>query len=421
MRKSFVFIFLSFLWFCSVASAENFGQDNISAVKFDSLLVDNSSGVNHLKLGIQAKKAGSFEVVLDVRKAAQKSLEYFFIGLLLQDEAFWVNLNPAEPYRIVDASLGNTDLGRIMLNADLHLKQDVCWLTNPEVSKTGRQFWTRLYARAEQLGVRKEIPVVNRLWIVPGEIIVYEEGSRISLIKSKLRVCLESAYLSEQVKIKDKRQRELQDFASSLMEELILPSLNKKVNEAYLYAELRDVFHALILARWYKRKFNFQQGSLLQTVNFNILEDAQATFPHSPEKIYQSYIRSLNKGEYSFTENEYQITPFGEMITTKHYFSGGVDFTELKMTKEDSLSQAQSRENVTYFSCDLFLPPHIERPLLYAKSQLQLTPAEAIQNQDMPFALAAALPAITPINFAKESIQNLDYVGRTDRFVLSKL
>jgi len=421
LRKIIIGIFLISQLFASLVFAEDIGLKGISSIKLESVSVDNVFGFNHLRLVIQAKKADNFGLITDIKKAIQKSLEYFFISLTVPDEKFWVNLNPQEPFRIIDSTLADTDLGRIMLNADLKLKEDISEITNPQISPIGKEFWRRLYVKAEELGVINEIPVMTRLWIVPDEAIVSETGNKLSILKAKLKVCLESAYLSQDIEIKDKRQKELQDFSSVLMEELVLPLLNNKVNKDYSYADLREVYQALILAKWYKDKFSYQQNSLLRIANADILEDIEINLPYSPDKIYKDYLKSLKNGEYSFTETSTTGCSFFQMILTKHYFSGGVDFRNVRTTRVNDAIKEQAEEGSHYVTCDLYIPQGAERPLQYAKNNLELNEGNLLLYTEAPFALAKNLPAIAPINFAERRIQNLDSVGRMERLVFSKL
>jgi len=404
----------------SIVSAGDSASEDISSVKLSSISVDNRTGFSHLRLRIEARKTGTFEPVLDVKKAAQKSLEYFCIGLIMSEKVFWVNLNPDEQSQIIDPVLGNTDLGRIMLSADLRLKEDICALIDPQTSDIGKEFWRRLCEKAMEEGITDKITTDTKLWIVPGEILVYETDRELSLIKSTLRVNLEPVYFSQKAKLNDRRQRELQDFAADLMEELILPCLNKRVNEAYAYADLREVYNALVLAKWYKQKLNPLNDPLLKVMDFNILQDTETDYSYSPAEVYQDYIRSFREGEYSFAGSNTITGPFYAVASTRHYFSGGVDFRNIRPKRTDREIQNQD-ENSVIFDCDLFIPQGIRHPLQYAKSQIELSPGNLIQTKDLPLALAKNLPAITPVRFIADNLQNLDYTGRTERIILSKL
>lgn len=417
MKKLICALIFSSVFILSAGSAAS--PEQVSSVKLAGLSVDDSHGFSRLRFLVRGRKPGNFEPILDIKKATQKSLEYFFIGLVMRDEAFWVNLNPDEPYRIIEPSLGNTDLGRIMLNADLKLKEDVSSIINPQTSQTGREFWRRLYQKAQELNAADRIPVVTRLWIVPAETEIYEKGNCFSILKSTLRVHLEPAYLSQAGGMRDKRQQELQGFAADLMAELVLPQLNRQINEAYAYADLREVYNALILAQWYKQRFNPYTDSLLKAVDYRLLEDAEVNYSYQPEEIYRDYLKSLKEGRYSFTESDGVAGGFYTTITTRHYFSGGVDFKNIKVTRTQA--NIQNQDDEVLLACDLIIPQGTARPLQYAKNQLEVIPANAITERNATFALARNLPAITPLRFAEQNLQSLNAIDKTERLLLSKL
>ena len=69
---------------------------------------------------------------------------------------------------------------------------------------------------------------------------------------------LESDYLAldkSGVKIQnEKNASETQELGKQVVRELIIPILEKEVNEGKNLSQLRQVYHSLILATWYKRK-----------------------------------------------------------------------------------------------------------------------------------------------------------------------
>ena len=421
MKRAIVIMIAgTLLLFAGVSKGET-SSDVISAMQLTSLTVDTSTGVNHLRLTVKARKAGNFEGVVDIKKAVEKSLEHLFISLTMHDDAFWVNLNPDEPDRIINSSLANTDLGRIMLNADYRLKEDVASIINPQNSQTGKEFWRRLYEKAQELGAADKIPLVTRLWIVPDKAEVYEKQNQLNIIKSRLRVKLEPAYVAQRTTFKDKREKELQDFTSELMEELVLPQLNKRINEAYSYADLRDVYNALILAHWYKDKFGSGYNSLLQTVNYQVLDDVETDYTSTPNEIYQSYLKSIKEGQYSFSETETSGGPSCMVITTRHYFSGGVDLRDIRLTNAASSPAAEESKDSLLFTCDLLMPKGVERPLQYARNELIVTKGINTQDGLSTIMLARSLPAIAPVRFTEANMQSLSLIDRTERILLSKL
>ena len=78
------------------------------------------------------------------------SLGYFKIGLALPNDKFWVNLRPDSEDQIIDEELAKTDLGKVMLEADLKLKQDTALFTSPP-DPSRQEYWNKLYKRAGEL------------------------------------------------------------------------------------------------------------------------------------------------------------------------------------------------------------------------------------------------------------------------------
>ena len=79
-------------------------------------------------------KSDNFRILLDkadekglsdiqVKEKADELMKYFRIGLSLPNDKFWVNLRPDAPEQIIDDELAMTDIGKIMLEADLQLKK----------------------------------------------------------------------------------------------------------------------------------------------------------------------------------------------------------------------------------------------------------------------------------------------------------
>src|SRR3989338_5702921 len=110
-----------------------------------------------------------------LKQPTQELFNYFLIGLSLPNDKFWVNLRPDAPEQIIDPELGKTDMGRIMLEADLQLKKDTAGLTSPQTQE-GKEYWDKLYKRAGELFGTENItiPTLTRPWIVPGEVIISE-------------------------------------------------------------------------------------------------------------------------------------------------------------------------------------------------------------------------------------------------------
>jgi hypothetical protein len=344
------------------------GQQPAGLLQLSSIGVESISGSEHLSFSFEAQKAQDPGLAIEAQESAKKNLEYFFIGLALSEQKFWVNLNPKSPEVMIDPALKRTDLGRVILAADLRLKKDVAGLTNPKISPAGREYWDRLYAKAEELGLENNIPVANRVWIIPEEAEVSEQGQQVTILDSPLRVCLESEYAPQPVNLSAK-QKELAVYSGQLMRELILPELNRKVNESPAYADLRAAYRALVLAKWYKDKFSRSPGSLVDSAFFSAVEDSDLESGYEPSQIYQEYLASLQNGEYKFSDSNYGRLDFYLQVITRDYFCGGVDFKGIKIRVRNSLNFAQKSKQ---YLLDLIIPRGTERPLRFAKSRLVL-------------------------------------------------
>ncbi|HRZ14069.1 MAG TPA: hypothetical protein P5110_01035 [Candidatus Omnitrophota bacterium] len=298
------------LWGAVAARAEGIDVVSVSAAGPGGSIV----------LGIRAAETDAAAALFDIRDATQKFITYFLTGLALPSEVFWVNLNPHQPNSIIDQRLQNTLVGRILLEGDLRLKKDAGMLTNPRLSDAGKRYWQRLYAKAESLGIADQIPVINRIWIIPGEMSFHQTATSLEIGQGILHIRLESDYIGKKPAAVSARLAAVQAYGVELMRELILPLLEMKVNYDPAYADLRSVYRALSLARWYKK----QCGGLSADQCARLLKDCAAG--SGKERVYRAYMESLRNGEYNLTEETSSKLEVYLEVITRRYFSGGIDF-----------------------------------------------------------------------------------------------
>ncbi|MBP6920709.1 MAG: HEAT repeat domain-containing protein [Candidatus Omnitrophica bacterium] len=255
-----------------------------------------------------------------LEETTRRLFEYFQIGLRLPNSMFWVNLRPDDPSNIIDPYLEKTELGKVLLEADLQLKKDLSACTSPD-TKEGRSYWNKLYAKAESLFGQSdiEIPTITRPWIVPGEIIMAQSGEGAYVYKAMLKVMLEQDYLKDAAgyDFADPRARELNEYSSQLIRTEILPRLTRDVNSAKRYAGLRQVYYSLILAQWYKQSKPEAFGSKIDSRDLTGLTSQKQW---SRQTYYQAYKKSFEKGEY----NKEETVNSASGLTIRRYFSGGI-------------------------------------------------------------------------------------------------
>ena len=259
-----------------------------------------------------------------IQEASKQLLQFFRIGLALSNDKFWVNLRPDDSSRIIDQDLERTDVGKILLEADLQLKKDLAAFTSPATAQ-GKLYWTRLYEKSAELFGEKdvEIPTITRPWIVPGEIIIGLSGNSAFIYKATMKVMLERDYLktSSQQEFSDPKVRQLNEYSSDLIKRLILPELNRQVNSGEKYSALRQVYYSLILSQWFKAKYrNSSVISLSKDFDSLDLNGLTSKAPWSKDGYYQAYRKSFTEGEYKLDE---QVRTSGG-VEIRQYFSGGI-------------------------------------------------------------------------------------------------
>ncbi len=285
----------------------------------------------------------------DMGRESQELVKYFLAGLTIPEKDLWVNLSPYEQDRIIPDGFGQTGTGRVLLEQDYLLKQLTASLLHPD-SATGRQFWSRVYQKAHERFGTTEIPVetFHKVWIVPDKADVYEKknsdpGEAVAyILDARLKVMLEADYLAtannasrlptyQPLNVKATRVAALMpdttgDLSTAVMREVIIPVLEKEVNEGANFAPLRQVYHALILAAWYKQKVRDSVLSRVyvdrsKVVGVNIDETGMA------DRVWKQYVAAFRKGAVDLVREEKDV--FSDDVLPRRYFSGGVDASEL--------------------------------------------------------------------------------------------
>ena len=330
------------------------GGIDFSSIQFNYI---SSQDVGDFKFMIKATKAEEGGTVVDIEAAIGIALDFFFTGLILPNSRFWVNLNPWEPERIVDEDVGITDVGRIMLEADLQMKRDFCKHENPCQSEIGERYWASLDNKREQLvsecmnnypGQIEDTDNVlfaaaTRHWIVPDEVTARGDGDEVYIIDAIMDIYSEPVYEHSTFKIANQSKtlisedcleclseaaREYGRYAMELEEKLVLPLVVKEVNSGEDYSDLRQVYVSLALAQWYKEHVGRQHvfSDFIDSSNLVGLESEAAW---NSKDIWLEYVKSYEEGEYrcekahTYHKGSYIVTE------TSVYISGGVDFGDI--------------------------------------------------------------------------------------------
>ena len=291
----------------------------------------------------------------ELKRESAKLVRYFLASLTVPEKDLWVNLSPYEKDRIIPEAFGQTEMGRDLLEQDYILKQLTSSLLYPE-GETGRRFWQKVYALAQEKYGTTDIPIdtFNKVWIVPEKAEVYSDaGAGAAYIaKSRLKVMLETDYLATSnnalstgghaallgnvspsplpgdsgLNVKATQgnpqppNHTENDIAKAVLREVVIPVLEKEVNEGESFARLRQVYQSLILATWYKKKI---RQSLLSEVYVDRNKTAGVNIedPKEAEKIWQRYAELFRKGAYNLIREEKDV--YSDEMIPRKYFSGG--------------------------------------------------------------------------------------------------
>jgi len=263
-----------------------------------------------------------------LRDESEKLIKYFLASLTVPDEELWVNLSPYEENRIIPDAFGMTEMGRDLLSQDYMLKQLAASLAYPE-GDPGREFWKRVHGKVYEKYGKVDLPMntFNKIWIVPDEAFIFENGATAYLVESKLKVMLEEDYLALRKHIeaepnvaRSDSASELSGIQSEIIKEVLLPEIEREVNEGSTFASLRQMSGAMILSSWYKQ--NLKETLLGQIyVDKNKTGGIDVNDPQVREKIYNQYVKAFKKGVYDYIKEEYD--PVSEDVIPRKYFSGG--------------------------------------------------------------------------------------------------
>jgi hypothetical protein len=261
----------------------------------------------------------------DLRAAALAS-DAFFTWLALDPSTFFVNLHPDEPDRIVDPRLGRTDAGRVLLEADLQMKKTVAALIRPDKPESGR-YWDRL--RRGSTGERC-VPSL-RHWIVPGPATVHTEQDRLYILDAPLEVHIELATAVNYETGCPGQSPAVRDHNLGVYRSVVLADLQRAVNTAPEYADLRRVYLSRIAAEWYRLQALQEEvtyGDIIGSGDATAWESQQTW---SSREIYDEYVASLTKGEFDIT----RIEVIDGISYRVNYVYGGIEFATVTLNDID--------------------------------------------------------------------------------------
>lgn len=325
------------------------------------------------------------------REAAQLAADSFFTWLALPPSSFWVNLNPNEPDRIIDARLGRTDAGRVLLEADLRLKKTDAKLLNPRTAR-GRAFWDALRGERSCLS--------SRAWIVPRPAVVRESGNALFILDAPLEVKMETANAGSESDPSACPGQSVADTRHNdkVYRKSILPLVQRAVNNAPEYADLRRVYASRVAAEWYRQRSTTKRTAYSDLIDSGDVSAWPSRVPWDPQEVYRRYVRSYREGEFRVERR----TRRGGYVYVNTYTYGGVDFTTVPRQVLDAAEFIRTRPALTATADRALAAPAAEegRPAVWLggasgeRPRSAATPAPASPLGRPAFYVATGLPML---------------------------
>jgi hypothetical protein len=337
---------------------KSLGGINFTSIRLNYISVseDNSSNLNFDYI-FKAQKAEGTNPGIDFNDSTSINLNAFMTGLIVPDDKLWVNLDPDEPDRIIDEQLRESDVGRIMLEADFQMKKDFGKYENPCANELGKAYWDLLDKKEDALVQQcmdkfpNEIYDIKNIhftssnshWIVPDKLFAYTIGYEIYIINATLTINSRTELLSSHLSIEDQDPTRLSDgcleelnrslkeyveYETEIEDEMIMPYVIEDVNHGEKYEELRGVYVALALAKWYNSKFNNTYMDVLRDrPDFSNSTALKSLRPWSANQIWERYAESYKNFDVYICLNNTSIeTPTGVRWLNTTKSMGGVDF-----------------------------------------------------------------------------------------------
>ncbi len=290
-----------------------------------------------------------------------KLIKYFLASLAIPDEDQWVNLSPYEKDRIIPDNYGLTEMGRDVLAQDYMLKQISSSLTNPD-TELGKKFWDAVYEKAYNKFGTMDIPTdtFNKVWIVPDKAVIFEKGNTVVVLEHHLKVMLESDYRAMKENgagtgstVED---NEAVKISKDVMRDVIIPAIEKEVNEGKSFAPLRQIHNSMLLAAWYKRAL--KESILTKVYGDRAKVNGIDQDPKTNQEIYDQYTVAFKKGVFNMIKED--VDRFSQEVIPRKYFSGGdhsmgyaLDHGQLTLQRAPDSSQTQDAAGEVEKNADL--------------------------------------------------------------------
>jgi hypothetical protein len=254
----------------------------------------------------------------------------FYVWLGLSPDSFWVNLKPNEPERVIDAEIGATVVGQVLLEADFVLKNETSWAMHP-ASPSGKYFWEAIFEPPPA-----STCVSFRQWITPGTARVVESGSSLYVVEAGLSVKEEAQYFQDTstgnivhrpASTCDNANADprILKTAEDTFRSTVLPEVFERVARSTVFQNLRTIYYWRVVAEWYrKHRPGFFKGVEPKHYRAHSVEAGRKY----AGRVFQAYYKSAVDG--SFVA-EQKVHHAGRAFL-RTYTHGSIDFSRVDLT-----------------------------------------------------------------------------------------
>lgn len=244
------------------------------------------------------------------------SSDAMFTWLSLHPNRFWVNLNPDQPDQVTDDKLAKTDAGRVLLEADLEMKHDLSRVMVPDNS-VGNRLWDS-FQHVNGAPCWK----TYRYYIEPAPAQVREEDGKLYILDAPMDVKAAKIDFSEGNKCEQPEAVQEHNFRQ--IEKIAIPEVEKLVNSAPQYSELRSVYTSRIAAEWIKQRDAVRPGEFHKIIGSDDATAWPSRTKWDRDKVYADYMKSFREGDFHFK----RTYPQDGSVLEFSFFLGGVDFSK---------------------------------------------------------------------------------------------
>ncbi|MEV0671706.1 hypothetical protein [Mycobacterium sp. NPDC050441] len=299
------------------APAMGYGGIDFSTLEL-RYVTDTVAGKPAMQYAFRASTTSDDGASYGGQRNAQMAMDAFHVWMALSPDKFWVNLNPTEPDRVIDGEFAKTQAGKVLLDADLEMKEASGRLQRDD-TPLGKRF-------EDALRGTDKCFLGRRQWIEPTPATVREDGDQLYIIDAPLtvKVGLEDSDISPNESC-DGQDPAITAQNGKLYQDMIMPAVVEAINHDPEFADLRRVYASRIAAEWY-RKRNAEKP----TQYADVIDSGNVsawTVPWNSREVFDRYVYSYTHAKPTFSWK----TEDAAGTWTRGRSWGGVDFSKIEL------------------------------------------------------------------------------------------